>query len=173
MLVRLASRYPPPLVGQALDECWRRNMTDPVRLARFLEGEGRGARGARVMRRLVKERQAWSEVTDSEMESLFLRLAEKHRLVPDQSHVVIYDGKRRIKEVDFVYVGRKLVIELDSYKHHSGLDSFDHDREVDVVLERLGWRVLRFTWRQLNEKPDWVFSEIRSALGMEPLSPAS
>lgn len=108
-------------------------------------------------------------VTDSEMESLFLRLAKRYRLVPERSHFVIYDGEKRVKEVDFVYAGRKLAIELDSYKFHGGLDPFDHDREVNAVLQRLGWTLLRFTWRQLNDKPDWVFAEIRHALGIAPL----
>lgn len=168
-LVRIAARHPERLAGSTFDECWRRRMSDPQRLIRFLDGEGRGMRGAKVLRRVVKERLQWAEVTDSEMETLFLRLAKRYRLVPDRSHAVIYDQTVRVKEVDFVYSGARLAIELDSFKHHSDLDPFDKDREVNVVLQRLGWRVLRFTWRHLTKDPDWVFAEIRHALGVVPL----
>jgi very-short-patch-repair endonuclease len=126
-------------------------------------------RGAKAMRCVVKERLEWNEVTDSELETLFLTLARRYRLFPDQSHIVIYDGKVRVKEVDFVYSGARLAIELDSYKFHGALDPFDADREVDAVLQRLGWRIIRVAWRHLKQNPDRVFNEIRLALGVVPL----
>ena len=169
MLVRIAARRSVEVAGAVFDECWRRHMTDTQRLQYFLDGEGQGMRGAKAMRRVLKERLEWSEVTDSEMETLFLRLARRYRLVPDRSHVVIRDQGVHVKEVDFVYSDARLAIELDSFKHHGDIDPFDKDREVDVVLRRLGWRVLRFTWRHLTKKPDWVFSEIRHAIGVVPL----
>ena len=169
MLVRIAARHSVEIAGSTFDECWRRNMSDPRRLIRFLDGGGQGMRGAKAMRCVVKERLEWSEVTDSELETLFLTLARRYRLIPDQSHIVIYDGKVRVKEVDFVYSGARLAIELDSYKFHGALDPFDADREVDAVLQRLGWRIIRVTWRHLKQNPDRVFNEIRLALGVVPL----
>lgn len=168
MLVRIAGRYGETVAAEVFDECWRRRMCDPERLVAFLNAPGRGPAGATRIRRIVKERLEWTEVTDSDLETLFLRLAKRYRLVPDRSHVVIYDDEVRVKEIDFVYSGARLAIELDSYKYHGDLDPFDHDRQVDAVLQRLGWRIMRVTWRHLKEDPDRVFNEIRLALAVSP-----
>ena len=46
-------------------------------------------------------------------------------------------------------VGTRLVIELDGWEFHSSRDHFEEDRRRDARLAELGYRVLRFTYRQL------------------------
>jgi hypothetical protein len=45
---------------------------------------------------------------------------------------------------------------------------FERDRENDVTLTVKGWRVMRFTWRKVEEKPAWVAAAIRT--GAAPLA---
>ncbi|MEO5851775.1 MAG: DUF559 domain-containing protein [Nocardioides sp.] len=57
---------------------------------------------------------------------------------------------------DVVDVGRRLVLEADSWEHHASRDAHerDCDRYTRLVLD--GWTVLRFTWRQVMRHPDEV-----------------
>jgi very-short-patch-repair endonuclease len=46
------------------------------------------------------------------------------------------------------------------------MDAFDTDRHRDNQAQLAGWRVLRFSWRDITEDPSMVTSSIRSALGI-------
>ena len=54
-------------------------------------------------------------------------------------------------------------MEVDGYAYHRSPERFESDREKDVTLELKGWRVLRFTWRQVDERRGWVAAAITGA----------
>jgi very-short-patch-repair endonuclease len=66
--------------------------------------------------------------------------------------------------VDFVWPGRGLIVEVDGYHYHRARSRFENDRRRDAELTAKGWRVLRFTWRQLDERPAWVAAMTQQAL---------
>jgi very-short-patch-repair endonuclease len=66
--------------------------------------------------------------------------------------------------VDFAYPKHNLVIEGDSRRWHTLLNSFEIDRLRDNAAQLAGWRVLRFTWQEITENPERVVSTIRLAL---------
>ncbi|VEG50130.1 Protein of uncharacterised function (DUF559) [Mycolicibacterium chitae] len=68
--------------------------------------------------------------------------------------------------VDFAFPDSKLVIEIDGFAFHSGVDDFvkDRNRQNYLVLHR--WKVLRFTWWDLIERPERVIAEIRRAISV-------
>ena len=68
-------------------------------------------------------------------------------------------------EVDFLWPSARLVVEFDGYGFHSDRVSFEADRRRDATLTAHGYRVLRFTWRQLNDEPLAVVARIAQALG--------
>ena len=41
--------------------------------------------------------------------------------------------------------------------------AFENDRERDAELHAAGYLVLRFTWRQLTERPEWVAAKLLRA----------
>lgn len=53
-----------------------------------------------------------------------------------------------IGRVDFL-IGDRLVIEIDGAEFHSSGDRFEADRRRDALLSQRGYRVLRFTYRQV------------------------
>ncbi len=57
-----------------------------------------------------------------------------------------------VGRVDFL-VGERLVIEVDGREHHERTPDFERDRRRDAHLSSLGYRVLRFTYRQVFH--DW------------------
>ncbi len=60
--------------------------------------------------------------------------------------------------------GHRLVIEGDGFGVHGGREAFESDRERQNLLVLDGWRILRFTWRQIVREPAWVAAQIRAAL---------
>lgn len=55
-------------------------------------------------------------------------------------------------------IGKKLVVEVDSRAHHTGEERYRSDRERDLRLMALGYRVIRVTYEQVMF--DWPSTEI-------------
>jgi very-short-patch-repair endonuclease len=66
--------------------------------------------------------------------------------------------------IDFAFPGARLAIEVDGWAYHSDVDRFRADRHKGNALVRAGWRLLRFTWYDLTNRPQYVVAEIRAAL---------
>lgn len=61
-------------------------------------------------------------------------------------------------------VGERLVIEMDGWRFHKTREQFEEDRRRDARLVRLGFRVLRFTYRQLMRRWQVVLGTIRGCI---------
>jgi very-short-patch-repair endonuclease len=97
--------------------------------------------------------------TRSRLERLVYELCDDHRLPRPLVNTVI-QGKVR----DFYWPHCRLVVEADSYRWHRSPSALNDDRERDVLLTLAGYRVLRFTWEQVTERPRYVVHAIRTAL---------
>jgi predicted transcriptional regulator of viral defense system len=85
--------------------------------------------------------------------------------VPDgQWNRTIRDEQGRIREVDLCYPEARLIIELDGLTHHRGPMAAQRDRETDRRLLLAGWRVLRFTWIDVMERPYFFASQVQDGL---------
>jgi very-short-patch-repair endonuclease len=60
-----------------------------------------------------------------------------------------------------VWSAQRLVVELDGWEHHRDRHAFERDRMRDASLTATGWRVVRFTHRQLVDCPDHVAETLR------------
>lgn len=65
--------------------------------------------------------------------------------------------------VDFL-LGDRLVVEVDGAAYHTDPERFEADRRRDAVLSALGYRVLRFSYRQVMDRWDEVERAILAAL---------
>jgi very-short-patch-repair endonuclease len=68
------------------------------------------------------------------------------------------------EEIDFTWPDCRLMIEVDSHRHHGTRAAFERDRRRDQRLTAVGWRVVRFTWRQVNDAPTEVAATLRALL---------
>ena len=98
--------------------------------------------------------------TRSDLERDFLGLCRTYGLPPPEVNVVI-DGMT----VDFLWRGKWLVVETDSYATHGGTIAFEDDHDRDLRLRRLGYSVHRFSERQLEAEPAAVAADVIGALG--------
>lgn len=100
-----------------------------------------------------------SERTRSDLEVLFLKICERHTVPIPEVNVKIGSI-----EVDFLWRGRRLIVETDSYRYHRGEISFQDDHARDLRLTELEFRVLRFSEIQLEREPARVAALVLSEL---------
>jgi hypothetical protein len=80
------------------------------------------------------------------------------------ANLPIYDERGHVGDGDVVFRRERLVVEADGWAYHVTPDRFQRDRERQNRLIAAGWTVLRFTWRDLTERPDEVITAIRATL---------
>jgi REase_MTES_1575/Transcriptional regulator, AbiEi antitoxin len=152
-LVDLAAYIDAGELEQALDDALRRGLTTVSRLHWRLDEIGRGKRGCSTLRRLLRERPAGSIAPESRLERRVLSAIANAGLPEPERQFSISDGRRFVARVDFAYPARRLAIEADGYAYHSGRLAWEKDLERRNALEKLGWRVLHVSWRQLDQRP--------------------
>jgi very-short-patch-repair endonuclease len=67
-------------------------------------------------------------------------------------------------QVDAIWPGERLIVELDGFAFHRTRGSFERDRIRDADLQLAGYRVLRITSRRLEREPEAVARTLRSLL---------
>jgi very-short-patch-repair endonuclease len=67
-------------------------------------------------------------------------------------------------EVDCLWRGARLVVEVDGYAFHGSKRAFVRDRRRDAVIIAAGMRVLRVTWHQLTRERDRTLAQLAQAL---------
>ena len=97
--------------------------------------------------------------TRSDLESLFLNICRRYAIPLPEVNVKL--GRWT---VDFLWRDQRLVIETDGWKAHRGRQAFEDDRARDAFLKSLGYEVLRFTWRQLEQDSASVLLLLRRYL---------
>lgn len=65
---------------------------------------------------------------------------------------------------DICFERERLVLEIDGFQYHSSQHAFVRDRRRQNLLVLDGWRVLRFTWQDLSDRPDRVLADVHEAL---------
>lgn len=160
----LGSVADPALVGTALDAAVDARDVTVQGLRHTLKKHGRHYRGAEVLAGLLAERGYYRLPPNNNMEAAFLALVLAAGLPAPQRQVEIRGARGWIGRVDFVYLEFRLVMELDGFASHGSRDAFQADRERDRKLVADGWRIVRFTWADIQERPQRVVAELRALL---------
>jgi very-short-patch-repair endonuclease len=123
---------------------------------RALLARGSRPRGAATLRALLSDR---PRPTRSELEGRMRALAERVGLPPPraQARLLRYT-------VDFLWPRERVVVEVDGFAAHGTRMRFESDRARDAALVAAGYRVLRFTWRQLVGQPEVVAARLAVVL---------
>lgn len=120
-----------------------------------------GRAGATQLRRLLRVT-ASGAVSSAEMRAhAVLRAAG---VVGWVANAEISDAAGVIAVVDLLFRRERLVVEIDGRRAHVGREVFVADRRRQNRLVNAGYRVLRFTWWDLVERPDAVVASINQAL---------
>lgn len=154
------------LGGAGIDEVLRRGGATLADLWRAMD-QIAGQPGNQLRRRFLRES---SEEPWSEAERLLHGLLREAGITGWRGNVaLIIKGERCV--VDVLFRRERLVIEVDG-RHFHGAARFDDDRWRQNKLVIAGWRVLRFTWRMLEERPTEVIEMVEEALASQARSPS-
>lgn len=167
-IIDLCTALDQDAISDLVADVIRKRKTDLRRLERALDSEMRGAtrhrRGTSELRWVLRNRFAGG-VTDSVAEDLFLKLA-KRQFPEVVHHHIVRRNKMHVAELDFAFLPEKLNIEIDGDQFHADPASVQRDKERDALLGEQGWHVVRFTYWQLVEKPEWVLGVITRLLAL-------
>ena len=152
-------------LGRLVDSSVAQDSTSYEAVLALFERLGRrGKPGTQRMRKVLEDRGGVPDRDPSELEHRLLDLIEGVGLpVPTREFHAPWLAHTNGR-VDLAYEDHQLVIEGDSRRWHTLADAFLADRERDNRAQLAGWRVLRFTWWDIEQRPEYVVLTIRAAL---------
>jgi very-short-patch-repair endonuclease len=115
----------------------------------------RGRRGIATLRPLLEDRGDGTYVDTTKLERMFSQLLRTAGIEEPRRQVLL-GGERLIGLVDFLFPRVSLVVEVDGRRGHSQMLDFERDRRRDQLALTEGLRIVRFTYRQIRDRPDEV-----------------
>jgi very-short-patch-repair endonuclease len=154
------------VVELAVESALRRRITTVPRLERHLAASSqRGRRGPKTLR-VVLRRRGDRPPTDSHLETRFLQFLRRHGFPEPDRQERIYGDDGLIARVDFIYVERNLIVEVDSRTHHTRQLDWERDLRRRNALTSRGRRVLHVTESRLRSDPEGLAGELRRAFDL-------
>lgn len=157
-LLAYAAEASPTEIGKALSQAEReRNLCwDKLR---EMTGGATATPGIGILRHEVENWEPAFVDASSDPEEDMLRLIRDGDLPMPEVNV-------RVGEfvIDFLWRSLHLAVEMDPYGTHKGYESFHRDRRKSIALERMGLRVIRFTWEDRYRHPDRTLAELREII---------
>jgi very-short-patch-repair endonuclease len=144
-------------LARALEEAEVQRLVTRRRLTEML-ARHRGHRGAKTLRAALA-RYDTPAFTRSEAERRMLALIRAARLPAPGANVHV-NGH----EVDLLWPEQRLIVEVDGFAFHSTRHAFERDRTRDAQLQAAGYRVLRVTWRQIQDEPEALIATLAASL---------
>lgn len=144
------------------DSALRNRDVSPVGLVRLADSiRGPGAGMARRVARQADGRAA------NPFESVLRAIALGAGLTVQPQVTIFHDAETHalIGTVDLMDRGHRLILEADSYQFHGGRAEFARDCLRYNTLVLAGFRVLRFSWEAVMQRPEEVHQLLRSAVG--------
>lgn len=164
-LVDLGAVVRPRTVEVAFDRAAGRRLVTYREVRDALVAVARqGRRGVGALRPLLEERLGRDlpvGVFSARMASV-LRRAGLAKAAPEYTVTDEHGGF--VAVVDFAFVDERLAIEADGYEFHSSPRALADRNARDRLLARLDWRVLHFSWDEVECRPERVAVEINSQL---------
>lgn len=154
--------------GRLLDDALHRGLVSLPQMVWALEFfGGPGHPGTARLRALLRERGAPGSryvPPESGLEEYLYKLVASARDLPEPVRQFgIWDGTRW-RRFDLAWPDARLAVEVDGWETHGTADAFQDDRTRDANMLRQGWRTLRFTWKDVVDRPAWVLATIRATL---------
>jgi very-short-patch-repair endonuclease len=146
-LLDLAEVLPRRALERATDEAERLRLFDLRELEIVLRGHPRHA-GRNALAAELEEHDVGTTLTRNDLEEAVLALCRARGLpAPDvNAQVGPY-------EADFLWREERLIVEADGRASHATRRAFEHDRARDARLTVAGYRVVRFSHRQVMREP--------------------
>jgi very-short-patch-repair endonuclease len=154
----LAAVLPPRDVELALERSEQLRLFDLTALERTLH-DNSGRPGCAVLRSVLREARIGETATKNDLEEAMLILCRRYGLPRPQVNVPVGPY-----EADFLWRKQLLIAETDGWETHGTRAAFEDDRARDAALMAMGFRVVRFTYRQVLRRPREVAATLARLL---------
>jgi len=167
-LVDLAASEHPGVVKAAVTRAEKLRIYDGRAMAELLKRR-RGNRGVARLRAIIDALEG-PELTRNDLERRFKTICRRAQVPqPLCNSWLPLDGVPGGGfRPDFLWRDGGLIVETDGQTDHGTRKAFEDDRARDQRLMVEGFRVVRFTWRQVRYDPAKVASILRSLLASAP-----
>lgn len=163
-LLDLGSYLPPPVLATTVEDACIRSLVSPPDLVATLERLGRpGRRGARALRRVVSDVVPPDDL-DSRLEHDLLLLIRASGAPPPVTQLETVVGGGRRVEFDFAWPDRRLAVEADGRRWHATSADFQRDLARHNAVTAAGWRLYRYGWADVHQRPDSTRAELAAAV---------
>jgi len=163
------ARAHPHRIEAAIDSAVRLQLSAPEVLARRLAGlRGSGRWGCRLVEDMITDAGGHTM-----LERRFLELVRLAGLPRPRTQVVFEIDGKTVARVDFLFEAAGAVVEVSGQKGHSGPGERARDAHRRNELQDLGLRVFEYTWADVDDRPGWVRTTLRSRLDPRDPIPAS
>jgi very-short-patch-repair endonuclease len=143
----------------ALEDLLRRRLATVEQVIDRLGRIPANCRGRQQLITLLTRRGA-NPPAESGLEVKVIRMLRAEGYPPPIRQRVLNDEGRFIGRVDLVFPERRLILEVDSFRYHSGRASFEGDRSRRNALTALGWTVMHITHLMMKEARPQLLSDI-------------
>ena len=172
-IIDLAAVLRPARLRAVANAAVHNKLVDASRLfACFSSVARRGKPGVAALREVLAELADSPSALESELERRFHDLVRSAGLPEPAMQLRMPWRSAAAGRVDFAFAHARLVVECDGRRWHTAEENFESDRRRDNLAQLAGWRVLRFTWRDMTESPTYVVDAVRSALALRPVDAA-
>lgn len=153
------------VVARAMEQAVIEGRTTIRRLYRLIDDHGqRGRTGIGALRAALDDWVMSDRPPDSALEVMFARLVRRAGLPAPEYQYEIRDADGFVARVDAAWPEAVLVVEVDGFHAHASAAALQHDLSRQNRLVRLGWTVLRFTWRDVVRRPAKVAAMVADTL---------
>ena len=135
-------------LDRAVREAEFRRIVDFNHLRRMLD-DCPCRRGTARLRKAIQQAAESLAHTRSDLEDRFRALVLDANLPTPQYNATL-DLSELTIEADVIWRDHKVIVELDGYGPHITREKFRADRARDRAAQLEGWRVLRYTWADIN-----------------------
>lgn len=159
-ILDLASLLPRRRLERAIDEAEYRRVCTAADLEAII-ARHRGRAGAAVLAGVLRRHAVGTTRTRTELEEMFLALCRRRGLPQPLVNAPLLG-----LTVDFLWPPA-VVVEVDGGQGHLTRRAFQGDRDRDSLLAAHGYRVIRFTWWDVERRAGVVADRVRRVLARQ------
>ena len=164
-LIDLASVLPREKLDDLLDHVLANRLIPIGYLRKRLRALGSGRDGAASLTALLRQRPTGRRPRQSDAERELLQALRAADVLLPSTQVPIRLQSGAVAYPDLCYPEQRLIVEVDSYLHHSSLAKWEEDHLRNQSLVALRWRILPVTASEIRRNPAATAEKVRSALG--------
>jgi len=150
-------RLRPAAASTLTDRAFQQGWLTPADLDRRL-GQAPGRTGNRLLRRLLA---ANSDGAAAQSERILHSILRRGGLRDFEINFDVWLDGELLAVVDVALPRSRIAIEIDGWAHHVDTERFQRDRTRANGLVLAGWMVVRFTWADITQRPNYVLRTVK------------